>query len=470
MKRSSRALPVLLALAAGPLAAQDYYGDIRPIIERKCLTCHSESGVSFSFEDAELTYGMRAAIVSAIRGRRMPPWLAEPGHQQYLFDLSFSDEQRQLVDAWADRGFPKGNRSESSAAPAATSRRFETDLTLEVIPGQAYLPNQTRKDDYRCFVFDWPIEQSIYINGFRALPGNRSVAHHLVVFAAEPEVAERFKALDAAEPDLGYQCFGGPVPDRLGKTVEREAYERVHPDGVRELNDASFWLAHWAPGMEGYAFPNDTGILMRPGMVLIAQVHYYSAFAPGETDAGTKMQFRVSERVAKPALHFPLTSDRWLNAADNASMVIPPGERARFETSSDLETIAAYIAHHTKVPKERINALEVHSANLHMHSFGAAGVVSLTTPDGRKETLLSVPRWDLNWQRDFTFVQPKIAAREALARTRLSVECVYENHTDAPVVGGFGSDEEMCFNFSYISVVQHERTADEKPQTAAGAR
>jgi hypothetical protein len=179
------------------------------------------------------------------------------------------------------------------------------------------------------------------------------------------------------------------------------------------------------------------------------------------------MQFHVSESVAKPALHYPLTSNRWLDAANNASMVIPPGERARYEVSADLESIAAYIARYTKVPKERIAALEVHSANLHMHSFGAAGVISLTNPDGRQETLLSVPRWDLNWQRDFTFVQPKIADRGDLAETRLRVECVYENHTAAPVFGGFGSDDEMCFNFSYISVIQGEPPPEPKPRTAA---
>lgn len=465
MKRYSGIL-ALLALAAGPSTAQDYYGDVRPMIEQKCLACHSESSVSFSFEDAELTYEMRALVVSAIRERRMPPWLAEPGHQQYLHDYSLDDAERKLVDAWAARGFPKGEPSEPSAAHTMAGH-LDVNLALEVIPGQTYLPNQSRKDDYRCFVTDWPIEHPVYINGFRAMPGNRRVVHHLVVFAAEPEVAERFRTLDAAEPGLGYQCFGGAVPDRLGNPAERAAYERTHPNGVRELNFANFWLAHWAPGMDGYVFPSNTGILMRPGMVLIAQMHYYSAFAPNEKDTGTKMEFQLSERVAKPALHFPLTRDPWLDAADNASLVIPPGQRVRYEASADLATIADYVGHHTRVPRERISALEVHSANLHMHSFGAGGVVSLTNAHGRKETLLSIPRWNLNWQRDFTFVQPKVAANDELERTRLTVECVFENRTDAAVVGGFGSDDEMCFNFSYISVVQADRPADDKPQTAA---
>jgi hypothetical protein len=43
-----------------------------------------------------------------------------------------------------------------------------------------------------------------------------------------------------------------------------------------------------------------------------------------------------------------------------------------------------------------------------MHAFGQSGVITLTDRNGRKETLLSVPRWDLRWQRDFTLVEPRI--------------------------------------------------------------
>lgn len=458
MKPIPTTLLVSLALAmSAPALGQDYYGQVRPLIERKCLGCHSEAGVSFSFEDPELAYEMRAAIASAVSERRMPPWLAEPGHQQYLHDPSLDEAEMRVVAAWAEQGFPKGRRPAQAARSEVQAAGFEPDLVLEVLPGRAYLPDQERKDDYRCFVLDWPLERPMYITGFRARPGNLRVAHHLVLFAAEPAVAPRFRALEAAEPGLGYRCFGGAVPDRLGNPAERAAYEREHPHGVRVLNDANFWLAHWAPGMDGYSFPADTGILMRPGMVLIVQMHYYSAFAPGESDRDTTMQFQLRERVAKPALHLPITFDPWLYAADNGSMVIAPGARARFEVGFTFDRAAEYVARHTQVPKERIAALEVHSANLHMHSYGAAGAVTLTDANGRKETLLAIPRWDLNWQRDFTFLQPKIAEAAAFRRTRLAVECVFENYSERPVLGGFGSDEEMCFNFSYVAVVTQEQ-------------
>src|SRR5690606_16828579 len=136
------------------------------------------------------------------------------------------------------------------------------------------------------------------------------------------------------------------------------------------------------------------------------------------------------------------------------SMVVPPRGKARYEVAAGFDGVAEYVARYAQVAPESIRALEVHSANLHMHRFGAAGVVSLIDPNGRKETLLSIPRWDLNWQRDFTFPAPKIVPRRQFPATRLTVECAYENHTGTRVVGGFGSDDEMCFNFSYVAVVQ----------------
>ena len=75
----------------------------------------------------------------------------------------------------------------------------------------------------------------------------------------------------------------------------------------------------------------------------------------------------------------------------------------------------------TQVPQDRIQGLEIHSANLHMHSFGHSGEITLTHDTGRVETLLSVPRWDLAWQRDFTFTAPKTIGRDALYVARDSI-------------------------------------------------
>jgi len=461
------ALLLLIAVAAplaSPAAAQDYYSDIRPVVVDNCVRCHTEGGVGFSMDDAEAAYARRRAVGRAILSRHMPPWLAEVGHQEYVDDATLSPEQLAMVSDWVDAGHPKGD-ARADTEPAVVHTRFAADLTLDILPGASYLPPQDREDDYRCFVVDWTAQEPSYVTGFRTRPGNRSVAHHVVVYAANPDMADRFRELRTEEDGAGYQCFGGAEPDRLFDDGARAAYEARYPDGLRELARSNFWLAHWAPGMDGYAFPEGTGVRLAPGSVLIVQMHYYSAHAPGESDAGSVLEFTTANEVERRAFHYPLTRGDWLGAKRNGTMVIPAGSMATYQVSDGLDDVAGYASFVTGVPAEDIEALEVHSANLHMHKYGHSGVITLTDSDGRQETLLSVPRWDLAWQRDFTFVEPKVFARDQLEDTRLAVSCTYENPEAEPVYGGYGSDEEMCFNFSYIAVrTSKDVKASAKPQ------
>jgi hypothetical protein len=278
------------------------------------------------------------------------------------------------------------------------------------------------------------------------------VAHHVVVHAVAPELAARFRELDADEEGPGYQCFGGALPDRLGRRADRQAYEAKYPDGVRELDRGTFWLAHWAPGMDGHTFADGTGIRLEPGSALVVQMHYYAKDAPGERDAGGRLDFKTAATVERPAFHFSQTNSAWLAGERTGSMVVAPGDSATYEVSDPLEDLLPYIARVTGVAQERIGGLELHSVNLHMHAHGHSGEISLRDAMGRRETLLSVPRWDLRWQRDFTFVEPKVFTRRGLRGVTLTTSCTYQNKTEQMVYGGYGSFDEMCFNFSYIAV------------------
>ncbi|MEJ2542283.1 MAG: hypothetical protein P8188_20345, partial [Gemmatimonadota bacterium] len=364
-------------------------------------------------------------------------------------------------------GEPKPDPAPARTASMAGHGTFLPDVTIPVMSGDSYLPNQEMSDDYHCFLSEWTGEETAYVTGFRALPGNRNVAHHLVVYSVRPEMWARYKELDEEfGPGEGYRCFGGALPDELGSRERRAAYEARYPDGLRELSRASDWLAHWAPGMDGHVFPEGTGIRMEPGTGLVVQMHYYAKSAPGERDAGTRMEFMTAQRVDRPAVMFAQTRNDWLSAENNGTMVIPAGEMRSYGLRDNLGRVLGYFAGLTGVPEERIRALEVHSANLHMHAFGHSGEVILSHESGRQETLLRIPRWDLGWQRDFTFAEPKILPRETLENTWLGMRCTYENTSDQIVYGGLGSFDEMCFNFSYIAV--QEGPPDETTESETG--
>lgn len=339
-------VPVFLAvLAPVPASAQDYYTDVRPVLVRNCVACHGDDGPGWSMADPEEAFQRRHMIAAMVLERQMPPWIAEAGHQEYLDDPTLAGSVLELVREWREGGFPRG---EPRPDPGPEQREggghhgFRPDLSVEVLPGASYLPNQERADDYRCFVVDWPEGEPGYLTGFRAVPGNLRVSHHTVVHAVSPEMVGRFRELEDAEEGPGYQCFGGALPDRLGVRAERNAY--------------------------------------------------------------------------------------------------------------DLESLVRYISRVTRVEEDRIQGVEIHSVNLHMHAFGHSGVISLVDGNGRSQTLLSVPRWDLRWQRDFVLAEPKVFTREEMDGALLRVRCTFRNPTSQTVYGGYGSFDEMCFNFAYIAV------------------
>jgi hypothetical protein len=433
----------------------EFYKDVMPLIESRCITCHSHEGVSFSYENADEAYALRMAITDAVVNERMPPWLPEAGHQVYVDDFSLTAAEKAVFADWAEAGYPRAQQS-ASVAKKKSSYVFDADLTLDVLPVESYLPDQDRKDDYRCFIVDWPYEEDMYVTGFMASPGNLRVAHHLVNYTVGPEGAEILRTLSEEEEGPGHQCFGGPFPDKLGDDEYQARLEKRFPGGFDAMVDNYFWLSHWAPGIYGLEYPEESGVLVRPGSVVVVQMHYYSAFAPGESDRNTSMHFKVAPSVAKPSVNHPLSRNDWLRSSRNGSMVIPPGESKTWEVSRSIERIAGYAAHALRIDPDEIAAVELQSAAVHMHAFGASGSTSLLHINGQKEMLLNIPRWDLNWQRDFMFTEGKLIPRAEFEDTRLTVECTFANYTDENVYGGYGSDDEMCFNFSYISVIRKD--------------
>ena len=83
----------------------------------------------------------------------------------------------------------------------------------------------------------------------------------------------------------------------------------------------------------------------------------------------------------------------------------------------------------------------------HMHTRGKAATYELVYPDGSREVILDVPRYDYNWQLTYTFKQPKFVP----AGSRLEVTMWFDNSDDNPFMiesgdravgfGGMTTDE-----------------------------
>jgi hypothetical protein len=175
--------------------------------------------------------------------------------------------------------------------------------------------------------------------------------------------------------------------------------------------------------MDAHPFPQDTGVLIEPGGSFVFQVHYTPTGK--ETTDVTRFGLYFHDKPPKQIMRNIV--------AINPLLSIEPDAAAHEES--------AYIP----FDKPAI----IYSLFPHAHYRGASSKFEIQYPDGRLELLLSVPRYDFNWQRDYIFEKPL----EVPAGAKIIHTTVYDNTAQNPanpdpgktVTFGEQTSEEMLY-------------------------
>jgi mono/diheme cytochrome c family protein len=139
-------------------------------------------------------------------------------------------------------------------------------------------------------------------------------------------------------------------------------------------------LVGWAPGDLGLVCPPDTALRVPRGSRLKFELHYTP------NGKAVKDRSRVGLTFAKKPPKFELQ----MNSFANEAISLPPHD-PHYRAEATL--------------RFRADA-RVLSFTPHMHWRGKDYRYEVIYPDGRKETVLSVPRWDFNWQNVYWFREP----------------------------------------------------------------
>jgi hypothetical protein len=293
-----------------------------------------------------------------------------------------------------------------------------TDVRLAL---PTYTPRRsTGRDDYRCFVLDWP-DRSRYVTGFDVSPGERREVHHMIVYVASPADAATVDGWDARDPAPGYGCYGGP-----SATGARTIPVRL--------------LAGWAPGSSGSDLPAGTGTLVDPGSRLIVQIHYNLGSTKPRPDRSV-VALKVDDSVAKRGVYAAIVDIGWLISPQ--TFRIPAGRRVTHSWTGDPRPLLRLLGSDLRLE----NGFVVHSVLLHMHRLGKRGRVALVRASGKREVLLSISDWEFNWQRDYRLAAP-VRFNNG---DRLTIRCEHRNRTRRTVTWGENSSDEMCIGFVYVS-------------------
>jgi peroxiredoxin len=358
----------LIARAVKPKseATVTYGKEVSRIIQNHCQECHRAGQVA---PMPLATYDDAAAWSSTIRevisDRRMPPWHPDPRFGQFLNDRSLTAADRETLLSWIDQGCPRGDDKDLPAA-----KEFPEGWTIG-------------KPDV---VFEMP--EAITVPA-QAPKGGVPYIH-----VAVPTNFKEDMWVQAAEARPGSRAV---VHHIIVYVIRKGEKRKPGEDGIGDG-----WLAPYAPGDMPAVFAPGQGKRVPKDALLVFQMHY--------TPNGTEQKDRSS--VGLIFCKEPPKQEVHTRGIDQKALVIPAGAKD-FEVKS--ETIF----------REDVLLLGLLP---HMHLRGKDFLYQAVYPDGKTETLLSVPHYDFNWQSNYRL------ARQLLlpAGTRIRCTAHYDNSTDNP--------------------------------------
>jgi hypothetical protein len=390
MKVMSRLAFLLGALVAGTTTASaadtvTFYEHVAPIFQANCVSCHRPAGQNIgsliapmSLVTYEETRPWARAIAQKVKTREMPPWFADGPKGVFTNERGLTDKEIQTILAWINGGAPSGDKSKAPPTmqfAEAASGGFslgEPDLIVKMPP---YVLSDEAQDVQGVFAVkltDEILPRDVTLRAWEFRAGTylagRDTVHHMCGGVVEPDQAP----LTAAE-----------VGDGKGA--------------------ASLGLGCIAGGAEPQQLPDGFGRELKKGSTILFNMHYYKQPGPG---TGYTNEAEIGFYFAKgPVKHKVRTK-----AIGTFGFEIPPQKAShRIGAAETLEKDTFILAYWP-----------------HAHLRATAARYVATYPDGRKEVLLNVPRYDQTWQVTYKLREPKLLPKG----TRIDVEMMFDNSAD----------------------------------------
>jgi hypothetical protein len=413
--------------SAKPRAAQipTFSKDVAPILYANCTGCHRPGEIApmslLTYEEARPWY---RAIRENVEDGVMPPWHADPKHGRFANDRSLSATDRDTIVRWARGGAPEGDPKDLPPMPAYPEGWTIGTPDLILSMPQPYTVPAEGFVEYEYIEVPTTLTEDKWIQSLEVRPGNRAVVHHVIVYARSPQPERRPTGFRLAEGmNIPAGQTGGPPetgPDKRARGLSRfPAPRRL---GVS--------IGGFAPGNATLSFPQGAAMLLRAGTTLVLQMHYTTS---GKTEVDqTKVGFIFAKQ--------PPTTEMRFASMSNGSFVIPAGAADHAVTAEMTAT--------TDVTLRQLLP--------HTHLRGKSWEYTAIYADGRSDVILSVPKYDFNWQTDYVFAEPLRLPRG----TKIRAVAHYDNSPNNPsnpdptidVRWGDQTWEEMMFTAFVYSI------------------
>jgi hypothetical protein len=337
--------------------------DVAPILYRNCVECHRAGEIGpMPLVTYEEVRPWARSIEKRVSDGTMPPWFAEAPSGTFANERKLTAEEKDLILRWVAGGAPAGDRSELPAPPTFVEGWTigKPDVVFEM--AEEYPVPARGTVAYEYFYVPTNLTEAKWVEAIEIRPGNRAVVHHALAFYQAPPDTPR------AQPTLKLPAHM-KLPDRI--TGDRPPQESKVPSRL---------IATYTPGSGPMILKPGAAMRLAPGGVIELQMHY--------TTNGTSATDRT--KVGMIFAKRPPSQEVRANHFFNAQFTIPPGA-----TDYRVDSEVGFAQDVT-----------LWGVFAHTHLRGKRWEYKLELPDGTVKPLLSVPRYDFNWQTYYVFKEP----------------------------------------------------------------
>jgi mono/diheme cytochrome c family protein len=426
--------------SAGP-APVTFSKDVAPILYKNCVVCHHANDIApmslVTFKDVR---PWAAAVREAVVKRTMPPWHADPNVGEYINDPRLSDADIATIVAWVKDGAKEGDPSQLPAAPEFHEGWHITPDEIISIPGTVI--EAGNRDDYEYIYVPTNFTEDKWVHAAEVMPGDRRVVHHATVSVVSADAVPKMRE-DHAKADQGEDQYHY----RTGKVLHLRPDAPVADDGCSTPEGGglpgkqSGYLNHvpaiYLPGHLAETRPDGYALKIAAGSYLQFQVHYSNRLTEAVKDRTSIGLVYAKEPVKHEVAQYEI----W-----NFLFKIPPQDGGHRVTS-------CYV-----LPKDVMAV----GYTAHMHYRGKSMQTEAIYPDGRREIIFNVPKYDFRWQETYflkhQYVLPK--------GTKLMTTAYFDNSANNPlnpdpsktIRFGEPSEEEMMgFWLAFADIKQDDK-------------
>ena len=413
--------------------------DVAPILFKNCAGCHRPDDIApmslLSYKEAR---PWARSIKEKVLTRAMPPWSADPRYGEFSNDTSLSERDINTIVAWVDQGAKEGDRRDLPPAFRAsdTGEISKPDLVLSM--QQEWQGEAEGLDDNIEFSVPTGFTEDKWIQAIEFLPGNKRAVHHAVVLIQTPEMM-RADQTSASASDSSNSIFHTQGTNRRVRDEVPVIDDACGAQREGGGNNARFALTVYAPGRNADVWPEGMAKLIPKGSNLIFQMHYSKATGKPEKDRSRVALLFARKPVEKMVVSLDIM---------NLYFRIPAGAADHEVTACSTFKRDAQIV----------------SFMPHMHIRGKDMRYEAIYADGRRETLLNVPRYSFYWQMLYKLKKPIVIPKG----TRIAVTAHFDNsirnkyNPDAGQAVRFGdsTNDEMLAGFVDYIV---EKPQEERP-------